>query len=118
MPFDPTPIETKPDVFSLEGLIAWLEKQPATLTYDYTSPRKCLLSRYLIDAGFDDPVIFRLGDMGRRIPEDMHHAAHGGHRHLGGFNFSPDRGPWHSDLDFAWTYGAALSRALALREKA
>lgn len=39
--------ETKPDVFSLEGLIAWLELQPAERGYEYTDcDGGCLIGQY------------------------------------------------------------------------
>ena len=42
-------IETKPDVFSLEGLIAWLELQPPLTAYDFLDcGGQCLIGRYLI----------------------------------------------------------------------
>lgn len=46
MPFDATPIETKPDVFSLEGLIAWLEKQPSKTVYCYMDRGRCLAAQF------------------------------------------------------------------------
>jgi len=36
----------KPDVFSLESLIAWLEKQPARKSYDFFCPGECLLGQW------------------------------------------------------------------------
>ncbi len=50
MPFDPNPTETKPDVFSLEGLRDWLESEIAAgrgaRTYDYMSISDCLICRF------------------------------------------------------------------------
>lgn len=44
--------ETKPDVFSLEGLIAWLEKQPADEAYNYSDLRgECVICQYLTAHG-------------------------------------------------------------------
>lgn len=34
------------NVFGLDGLIAWLEKQPSGNSYDYGDGRKCLLAQY------------------------------------------------------------------------
>ncbi len=34
------------NIFSLEGLISWLEMQPPETKYDYADPRKCLLLQY------------------------------------------------------------------------
>lgn len=40
-------VETKADPFSLESLIAWLEKQPAKKKYDYFDCRgRCLFGQY------------------------------------------------------------------------
>lgn len=36
----------KQDVFSLDSLIAWLEKQPPHAHYDYTRPDLCLVAQY------------------------------------------------------------------------
>ena len=36
----------EPDVFSLEGLIAWLERQPEETLYDYLDSSDCLGARY------------------------------------------------------------------------
>jgi hypothetical protein len=52
MPFDSTPSseaqqETRPDPFTLEALIAWLEKQPPETDYNWMSGNDCLLCRYL-----------------------------------------------------------------------
>lgn len=38
--------ETKPDVFSLESLIAWLEKQPAAEHYAAGDLDNCLLGQF------------------------------------------------------------------------
>jgi hypothetical protein len=43
----------KPDVFSLESLIAWLEKQPAETNYGWGRMGDCLLHQYLIAHGQD-----------------------------------------------------------------
>lgn len=44
--------QTKADPFSLEGLIAWLEKQPADKTYNFSNCQGlCLLSQYLTASG-------------------------------------------------------------------
>jgi hypothetical protein len=58
MPLDDTTgflkaMETKPDVFSLEGLIAWLEKQSPETRYNYDCvDGSCLLGLYLAAHGF------------------------------------------------------------------
>lgn len=97
MPFDPTPIETKHDVFSLEGLIAWLEKQPADVSYVWSDTSDCnggcLIHRYLRDNDADPTW-----DYGK---------------------FAECLGERTMDIKVAmpqpWTYGAALARARALQ---
>lgn len=55
MPLDSTnfviPAETKPDVFSLEGLIAWLETKPADETYQVADSESCLMGQYTVAMG-------------------------------------------------------------------
>lgn len=100
MPFDGKNFtETKPDVFSLEGLIAWLEKQPAETTYnwlDMPCNGGCLIHRYLVAQG-QSPT----NDYGR---------------------FAECAGGRDADTKVAmrepYTYGAALERARALQSRA
>ena len=103
MPFDGNPIdyETKPDVFSLEGLIAWLETQEPETQYDYCDPRGCLLCSYFRARGIDVNTLTILGirTFGGdtlRYPEILADAA--------GNGVSIDQ----------HTYGHALARAKAL----
>jgi hypothetical protein len=49
--------EKPADVFSLESLIAWLEKQPAKKTYCYTDNGACLLSQYFRASGYEKAEI-------------------------------------------------------------
>lgn len=87
--------KTKPDIYALSTLIAWLEKQPPEMAYDYDNCQgECLLGQYMAAHGVDwygsldgrDPysAICRATDWGGTI------ACYGGH-----------------------TYGAALARARA-----
>lgn len=47
-----TETETKPDVFSLEGLIAWLETQPPETEYNFMDCNGgCLIGQYLLANG-------------------------------------------------------------------
>lgn len=46
------------DVFSLESLIAWLEKQPADSEYCYFDSGTCLLTQYFAAAGFQNVYVF------------------------------------------------------------
>lgn len=58
--FDPTTKpEVKADPFSLESLIAWLEKQPANKEYNYCDPHNCALCQYFRDAGLEVESITR-----------------------------------------------------------
>ncbi len=53
MLYDPKwEVTTKPNVFSLEGLVAWLEKQNPATSYDYASPHGCLLAKYFRSMGY------------------------------------------------------------------
>jgi hypothetical protein len=80
---------------SLEGLIAWLETQDLSTSYNYFAPYNCVMGRYIQSCGVED------------------------------FGFSPDElrnlHPSFNDIaqDSAnllqedWTYGGALKRARA-----
>jgi hypothetical protein len=85
--------DAKTDVFSVESLVAWLEKQQPTAEYDFWC-LKCLLGRYFTDAGFDLRMIgtgsFTLSN-GEQIQLPP--------------NFN------HISLVEPHTYGAALERA-------
>lgn len=44
----------KPDIFALSTLIAWLEKQPAGMRYEYADCKGlCLLGQYMTAHGVD-----------------------------------------------------------------
>jgi hypothetical protein len=93
--------ETKADPFTLESLIAWLEKQPANSTYPFYNCRgECLFSQYLAHCGFAKrPVDYdREGFRGWDI---LHN--------------DPLRGIAETE---PWTFGAALKRARALADRA
>jgi len=45
-------VETKADPFSLESLIAWLEKQPKDKVYCYVDNGHCLIAQYLLSLGY------------------------------------------------------------------
>lgn len=104
MPLDQTnwnqETETKPDVFSLEGLIAWLETQPPEMTYRYVDVQGgCLIGLYASGMGFP------LHNPDRRSPLDF-----------GGLHSYFSRLGILGSLavPFPQTLGAALSRARAL----
>lgn len=46
--------EVKTDPFSLDSLVAWLEKQPAAKVYCYADTGHCLLSQYFTAMGFEN----------------------------------------------------------------
>lgn len=102
--------EVKADPFSLESLIAWLEKQPANGAYDYTECNACMLHRYFTSMGFEDVKVTPRyvehdGDC-HALPEGFDAIAVGPHTQL------PSRGK-----AYGWTFGNALSRARAAASK-
>ena len=95
--------ETKADPFTLEALIAWLEKQPANATYCYTSTGGCLVAQFLLSLGTYTAV---------------------GVDHRGFYNRSPDSRSTYDPIPLPpffnevalknpRTFGAALDRARA-----
>lgn len=54
MLFDPKwEAQTKPDVFSLAGFIAWLENQPAEKRYNWYDIHACVVCQYLDAQGVE-----------------------------------------------------------------
>ena len=103
MAFDGLPSDyevKKPDVFSPQGLIAWLEMQPATREYDWWDMGDCLVCHYLAEAlGTDEP---------------WHVAAEAGKSYE---DVLGSRWAYHAvGSALPWTYGAALDRARALSQ--
>jgi hypothetical protein len=100
MPFDGNSAKfAKSDVFSLAGLVAWLETQPAETAYNFWNCHgQCLLSTYLTVRGMveDSP--------GTNYIKLM--------RATCGYGVGGD--PIDVSGDKPWTYGAALARARAL----
>lgn len=101
MPVDIDPKYTETDVFSLEGLIQWLEMQPPETEYDFFDIWDCLLYRYarargvkVHSAGSDNVAIDSLAEGYPRIKIC----------------------PKGIAGDYPWTYGAALERARRLRD--
>ena len=111
---------TVPDVFSLDGLIAWLETQPADETYSYGCLGGCLIHQYLTARGLLVNLVGGAGwyDDRRRyhiFPGDVagHQLSKVGPGHGSPFNVVAigaiePRG---------YTYGAALQRAHALHDR-
>lgn len=93
----------KPNVRSIESLIAWLEKQPCDGTYDFTEPSACLLAQYLKFHGATERHDYALGS-GEAIAYfgDDGVIIHG----MPGAKGRADRATM-------WTFGAALERARA-----
>jgi hypothetical protein len=112
MPFDLSPefeTEVKPDVFSLAGLIAWLEKQNPAQTYPHYSAFDCVFCRWLT------------AETGKQI-------IYGGDNSYGFGAFQKGDLNWREVFPAAryekliartgpFTYGAALSRAQELNRK-
>jgi hypothetical protein len=86
-------VEVKADPFSLDNLIAWLEKQPAKKTYCFMDSGACLLGQYYIAMGCEKVVIG-----GMSVTLDGH------------WQEMPDD---FSDIpaEYPRTFGAALKRA-------
>lgn len=95
--------ETKPDTFSVAGLIAWLEQQPSDAKYDWASIDGCVLCNYLrAVTGVDDPAA-------RDWPN--------GTAGLGFDTLGKNWGYWEICAARPRTYGAALARARAAMAK-
>lgn len=85
-------VKIKPDVFSLESLIAWLEKQPADKEYFYSNPYNCLLCQYFEANGYPNCSVTprqlhpnrRRDDESITFSSDFETVAHGGCRTFGG----------------------------------
>lgn len=97
--------KVKADPFSLESLIAWLEKMPADEVYCFSNWGGCLLAKW---AQSVDPSAYT-GRQGRKsdFPNGFHYAVNGRVVDLGGFKGIAS-GIYHSR---EWTFGAALTRA-------
>ncbi len=81
-------------VFSIHGLIAWLETQPPKTEYDFTQAHNCLATMYFNQFGIKrkgslsyGPIVFGENKVWTRIIQGR-----------------------------PWTYGAALARARELVE--
>jgi hypothetical protein len=83
--------EVKADPFSLESLIAWLERQPADGRYDWANCNgRCLVGLYVAAHGIPWKTLFDVKEDGYDIL------------------VGPDR---NIAIDEPWTFGAALERA-------
>jgi hypothetical protein len=109
MLFDPKwEVEVKADPFSLEGLIAWLEKQPADKTYCYGDGGACLIHQYLTSCGIKVGRVWSGG------------------RYSEGDNWESPKKPtshefWQTSIGNGrssdYTFGSALKRARAWSER-
>lgn len=121
MPRDNSPAEVpqarvalpQDDVSTLDGLIAWLETQDPETAYDYCNASTCLLTRYLASRGWHKAPLSACYDAGiTRHLSMVYWQGYGPLYQVG----------WRDPLaDAAYesggqsTYGAALTRAKALR---
>lgn len=80
------------DVFSLESLIAWLEKQPADTEYDWYNVHGCLMCAYFKAHGYERP------SANPGLNSDTI-------RNWGEFGY------YNIGMAAPWTFGAALDRA-------
>ena len=105
--FSPAEIETirvpepKHDPFTLESLVAWLEKMPGDEVYCYTDSGRCLLSQYFSEM-LGRPVsitnsYWRFEESFQRLPLPKRF----------------DDIAVGEGLSDGWTFGAALTRARA-----
>lgn len=114
MPFDgqPSDHETKPDVFSLAGLIAWLKTQDPETEYVFSDGNGCeggcLWHRYFRSHGFKDVDV-----AGDHATVDGRDWLFPGNTHK--YQFGTPGNKIASGLPY--TYGAALKRAESLMEK-
>lgn len=97
MLFDPKwEVEVKADPFSLENLVAWLEKKPATQVYCYTQAGGCLLAQW---AKSIDP----LAEVYEDADNSYSYLVHGKPMDLEAFDVVAN--------GWTLTFGAALDRA-------
>lgn len=92
------PLRLEADPFSLEALVAWLEKQSRGLNYNYRCGDHCLIAQYLKSTGHGDCLLggsfwYDQNNIRHDLPERINRIA----------------------VSKPWTLGAALQRALALR---
>jgi len=87
------------NIFSLEGLISWLETQPPEARYAYHNPRECLMYEYLKERGV--PLHSTAGDYWRDKEQKAHHVI-------------PAEINKGIVAMLPFTYGAALQRAREL----
>lgn len=94
----------KPDILSLDNLIAWLEQQPADETYPYSESRGCVLAQYFTAMGLKDVLVTPGQYAAGRFSYPRKLLPAGWEGIANGFPSG------------AWTFGAALRRAKALQK--
>jgi hypothetical protein len=101
--FNPGVVEAPGDPFTLPHLIAWMRTKPADEVYCFVDNGECLIAQYISHLGYGEPNVgpfmFVAKYEGKRVSKEL-----------------PDH--WN-DIANGYgkphTFGAALSRALALR---
>lgn len=104
--------EVKSDPFSLESLIAWMEKQPSDETYCFTNWGGCLLAKWTQSM---DPLASPPEKLSREQPTGFHYAVNGQVADLTAFQKIASGTGLGSPN---WTFGAALERARAALARA
>lgn len=92
-------VETKPDVLSLENLVAWLETKDPAEHYNFHESNKCVLAQWA--ESIDPCVDFVIGET------SFDYLVNGQMVSLRGFKAIANDG------NCKWTFGAALTRARA-----
>lgn len=94
----------KPDILSLDSLIAWLEQQPADETYPYSESRGCVLAQYFTAMGLEKVTVMPYRYMAGRFDYTRKTLPEGWEGIASGFPSG------------SWTFGAALKRARKLQK--
>lgn len=98
----PKVIQDTRDIFDLNRIIDWVEKQPADKEYNYVNTKHCLIAQYLKAQGKTDVHVSHVSayfdgcESGLRLPNGVNCAVRQG----------------------CWTFGGALKELKALRNSA
>lgn len=95
MLYDPKWHQPPADIFALESLIAWLERQPGDREYCYVANGRCLIAQYLIYNGHTKVHVDAAGRWRSNEGSDQTIPL------------------WRVSIPQPWTFGAALTRARA-----
>ena len=96
--------KTAPPVYSLHGIISWLETQPRDVTYDWCDAEGCLCHKYLVAMG-ERKRSFLAGGYINRLGYTL------------GCVFETLMDYRTVAATQPWTFGDAMDRAIKLREK-